>query len=139
MPIATRHRRNPVWLLTVLAAAACTAPPQHTNDPRPDAPTASAARATREPTPVVPPPLDAGSGETLAGRHRTARGDADFAYDGGRRGKALIVAVSCRGAGEVTVDLPALGSYFAHTCSSGEPAVIYNEFALSAAHTGPGP
>ncbi|MFI9150163.1 hypothetical protein [Streptomyces sp. NPDC053367] len=168
MSTVTRRRRNPVWLLTVLAAAACTAPPQHSADPRPadprpadprpadprpddprqadprqadprpDAPSASPAGAATagtagQPVAVTPPSLDGGTGETLAGRYGPARGGAAFSYDAGPGGEALVVAVSCRGTGEVTVDLPALAVHFSHTCSPDEPAVVQNEFALAGA------
>ncbi|MFJ5777092.1 hypothetical protein [Streptomyces sp. NPDC093094] len=137
----TRLGRTPVLLLSVLAAAACTAP-QHTTGTRPADPapappasaSASADPATREPAVVTPPSLYASLGESLAGRQEPTRGNAVFAYTGGARGRALVVAVSCLGEGKVTVDLPAMGVSFPHTCTSGEPAEVQNEFALSTEH-----
>jgi hypothetical protein len=81
---------------------------------------------------VTPPSLDEGTGETLAGRYGPARGGAHFAYDAGPRGKALVVAVSCRGTGKVSVDLPALDVSVSQPCSPHETAVTHNEFALAA-------
>ncbi|MFF0204041.1 hypothetical protein [Streptomyces sp. NPDC005017] len=139
MGIVNRGRRATVWLLPALAAAACTSPapsasappaPRPTADVRSGAPTTTAP--ARKPVEVEPPALDAG-GE-LAGQQRPTRGNAVFAYGAGPRGKALVVVVSCRGEGEITVALPEMRAWFDHICTPGEPAVVRNEFAVAGAH-----
>lgn len=50
---------------------------------------------------LKPPELDAD--ETLAGRQEMTSGNASIAYSKGRKGDALIVAVSCQGEGKIKV------------------------------------
>ncbi|MEU0289698.1 hypothetical protein [Streptomyces sp. NPDC006147] len=127
------HARS-ACVLILLAVIGCTS----TNgaDEKPDLPTPAAAGspAARQPAPVTPPPLDAGDGESTAGRYGPAQGSAGFSYSAGTRGKALTVAVSCRGRGGVEVRLPVPHADFRLACASGEPAVTYHQLALPAAH-----
>ncbi|MBX9397562.1 hypothetical protein K4749_29235 [Streptomyces sp. TRM72054] len=44
-----------------------------------------------------------------------------------------MVAVSCKGDGSITVNVPVVKASFPLQCSVGEPAVTYNQLALSAA------
>ncbi|MET9734442.1 hypothetical protein ABZZ79_28545 [Streptomyces sp. NPDC006458] len=136
----SRRGSAALWLLPLLAVAACTSQSQSQSQspsPRPAADVRSDAPTTtppvRTPVEVEPPDIDA-AGESPAGQRQPTHGNAVFAYEGGRRGKALIVAVSCRGRGTVTVDLPEMRVSFRHTCAPGEAAVVQNEFALASAY-----
>jgi hypothetical protein len=126
--------RHGVWALALLTATACTS--SHGSDgpatPTRPAATRGAVQAHRA-VPVSQPELDADLGETLAGRQRPTRANAELQYSGGAEGKALIVAVSCRGKGAVSVEVPALHASFPLTCGIDEPEVVYNQFALKAA------
>ncbi|WP_145827231.1 hypothetical protein [Streptomyces sp. T12] len=127
------HARS-ACVLILLAAAGCTS--TNGTDEEPDLPTPAAAGspAARQPAPVTPPPLDAGPGGSTAGRYGPAHGSAGFSYPADTRGKALTVAVSCRGRGGVEVHLTVPQADFRLACASGEPAVTYHQFALPAAH-----
>ncbi|GEC10004.1 hypothetical protein SSP24_76590 [Streptomyces spinoverrucosus] len=134
----TTRRRGAVWAVVLMTAAACT-PPESDSDERSDAPSTSSAPSAASASPTqqagapTPPELDAGMGETLAGQRAATRGNASLEYSGGAEGKALIVAVSCKGDGSITVRVPVVKMSFPLQCSVGEPAVTYNQFALSAA------
>ncbi|MFE1442557.1 hypothetical protein [Streptomyces sp. NPDC058739] len=138
MGIVNRGARAAVRLLPVLAVAACTStsPASSTTAPRPTADVRSGAPTTtapaRKPVEVELPALDAG--RQLAGQQRPTRGNVVFEYGAGPRGKALVVVVSCRGEGTVTVALPEMRVSFPHTCTPGEPALVQNEFAVAGAH-----
>ncbi len=62
------------------------------------------------------------------------RGNASFSYNADPQGKALIIAVSCLGAGTIKVAVPVLGTDFPLECGTAEPAVMYNQLAMQAAH-----
>ncbi|MBT3162033.1 hypothetical protein HTV80_02760 [Streptomyces sp. Vc74B-19] len=127
------HARS-ACVLILLAAVGCTSTNGTDEKPEPPKPAAAVSPAARQPAPVTPPPLDAGSGESTAGQHGPARGNAVFPYTAGTRGKALTVAVSCRGRGGVEVRLPVPHADFRLACGSGDSAVTYHQLALPAAH-----
>ncbi|MFB8775656.1 hypothetical protein [Streptomyces broussonetiae] len=128
-------RYRVVVALAVLGtlAAACTPPTD-----------SDASRDTPSPTPtdqvrdvgrdVTPPELDEASGEGLAGQQAVTKGSAGFDYAAGAKGRALIVAVSCGGAGTIKVNVPAVALSFATECGTETPAVTYNQAAVRAAH-----
>lgn len=134
----TTRRGSVAWAILLMAAAACTSP-ESDSDERSDAPSTSSvpsgagASPTQQASAATPPELDAGMGETLAGQRAATRGNASLEYSGGAKGKALIVAVSCKGDGSITVNVPVVKTSFPLECSVGEPAVTYNQLALSAA------
>jgi hypothetical protein len=120
-----------------VAVAACTAAPQaaerpaaerHTTGVRPD------GRAAPSGAPVLLPELDTGLGESVAGQQPPTRGHATFAYSAGPRGKVLIVAVSCRGEGRITVRMREMRTAFRHICTAGEPYVEHSKLDLASAH-----
>lgn len=110
--------------LLLLLATACTTSRTHDAVP-PASPTPS---PTHRAASVEPPDLD--PDETLAGRHPVTRGDATFAYTGGPKGKALVVAVSCRGRGSVTVDVLDMDSSFRQECEPDTPTVTHNHLEV---------
>ncbi|MFG3656676.1 hypothetical protein [Streptomyces sp. NPDC047706] len=134
----TTRRRGAVWAIMLMAATACTSP-ESDSDERSDAPSTSSAPSAASTSPTqqdgapTPPELDTGMGETLAGQRAVTRGNASLEYAGGAKGKALIVAVSCKGDGSITVNVPVVKTSFPLQCSVGEAAVTYNQLALSAA------
>lgn len=124
-----------VWALALLAATACSSS-HGIDDPATPAgpPTTRSAVQAHKAVPVSPPELDADLGETLAGKRQPTRGNAELKYSGGAKGKALIVAVSCRGKGAVYVEVSAPRVSFPLTCGVEKPEVIYNKFALEPAY-----
>ncbi|MFJ8787599.1 hypothetical protein [Streptomyces sp. NPDC102462] len=127
--------RAAAWALVLSAAVACTPAQSPPAPPTASGPTsAPSTAAARRAGAVEPPELAAGLGETLAAERRATHGNASLAYSGGPRGRALVVAVSCRGRGSVSVSVPVLHVSFPQECGTTEPAVAYNEFALKNAY-----
>ncbi|MFC8870171.1 hypothetical protein ACFUAC_21385 [Streptomyces sp. NPDC057148] len=125
----------PLLLLLTLAAGGCSSgnetddAPKGTPSKTMPGPPTSGRGAT-----LTPPKLDPAAGEVIAGQHGETRGNASFSYDAGAQGKALIVAVSCLGMGTVKISVPVLGTDFPLECGTAEPAVTYNQLAMTAAH-----
>ncbi|MEV0963725.1 hypothetical protein AB0J25_14235 [Streptomyces sp. NPDC049910] len=130
----TLRRTTAVCTLMLLAAVGCTSGNGAGGDAAPATPATSSTPTARQTAGVTPPALDAGLGESTAGQHGATRGNAGFSYEAGPRHKALVVAVSCQGAGTLKVRLPVLRAEFPLECSAGEPAVTYNQLAMHAAH-----
>ncbi|MGY0020972.1 hypothetical protein ACVHNB_18535 [Streptomyces sp. YJ-C3] len=72
-------------------------------------------------------------GETLAARQGETRGGRIFAFPGGEKGNALVVAVRRKGKGEMKVDLEPLRSTFSFACVDGEVRTTYNQLDVSGA------
>ncbi|MEU3733919.1 hypothetical protein AB0E81_31680 [Streptomyces sp. NPDC033538] len=80
-----------------------------------------------------------------ASPHQPAAGRRAHAFTG-RRARAPLqrriqlggdpphLAVSCRGTGTIEVSVPVLGTSFPLECGTAEPAVTYNQLAMSSAH-----
>ncbi|MFC8062828.1 hypothetical protein [Streptomyces sp. NPDC057293] len=130
----SRTRAVPALLLLTLAAAGCTSGDETDAPASTTAPGTSSPPASEHSTGLEPPALDPEAGEVVAGQRGETHGNASFSYDAGSRGKALIVAVSCRGTGTVKVSVPVLGTDFPLECSTAEPAVTYNQLVMNAAH-----
>ncbi|WP_238697614.1 hypothetical protein [Streptomyces sp. E2N166] len=124
----------PAFLLLALVTAGCTSGTKADDAATTTAPGSSSPSTSQHSTALMPPALDPGTGEVVAGQQGETRGNASFSYDAGSRGKALIVAVSCRGPGTLKVSVPVLGTDFPLECSTAEPAVTYNQLAMSSAH-----
>lgn len=129
-----RRTAAPALLLLALAAAGCTSGNETDEAATTPAPRTSGPPTSQHSATLTPPALDPEAGEDIAGQRGETRGNASFSYDTGPRGKALIVAVSCRGTGTVKVSLPVLGTDFPLACSTAEPAVTYNQLVMNAAH-----
>lgn len=131
-----RHRVVVASALLLLTVSACTPDPKPTGDAAPSTPSATAPPSAHQADSgsVTLPELDAAMGEELAGQRAETRGNASFAYTGGERDKALIVAVNCRGVGTITVAVPVMDVSFPLECGAGEPAVTYNQLAMKSAY-----
>ncbi|MFJ8194992.1 hypothetical protein ACIQ8D_35435 [Streptomyces sp. NPDC096094] len=129
-----RRTAAPALLLLALAAAGCTSGNETDDTPTTPTPRTSSPPTSKHSGTLTPPELDPEAGEVIAGQRGETRGNASFSYDAGSRGKALIVAVSCRGTGTIKVSVPVLGTDFPLECSTAEPAVAYNQLIMNAAH-----
>ncbi|MDC2955593.1 hypothetical protein PO587_14060 [Streptomyces gilvifuscus] len=138
------HRRTHAAGLSFLCAAmaflvaACTSDhsetrqaPQPRRSPSPSAATATVAPNTARPFVLKPPELDAD--ETLAGRQEMTSGNASIAYSKGRKGDALIVAVSCRGEGKIKVVVRSVHVSFSQPCVADKNSTNYNQVDLTGA------
>jgi hypothetical protein len=91
---------------------------------------ASSGQSDEAQVPVAEPPELDGS-EHLAGQQPETRGNASFSYAKGAAGDALIVAVRCRGAGTMKVEVKAVNVSFPLECKAGETATTYNQIGVS--------
>lgn len=105
--------------------------PQPRRSPSPGAATATAAPNTVRPFVLKPPKLDAD--ETLAGRQEMTSGNASVAYSKGRKGDALIVAVSCQGEGKIKVVVRSAHVSFSQLCVADKNSTNYNQVDLTGA------
>lgn len=103
--------------------------PWRSPSPRPA--TATAAPNTARPFVMKPPELDAD--ETLAGRQEMTSGNASIAYSKGRKGDALIVAVSCQGKGKIKVVVRSVHVSFSQPCVADKNSTNYNQVDLTGA------
>ncbi|MEV5609988.1 hypothetical protein [Streptomyces sp. NPDC052225] len=135
---AMRPMKAILWAAALVPlAAACSAEPALTRA-APERPAAAApARETapaptREAAPVDPVlPLD--PSETLAGRQRETSGERVVPFRAGAEGQDLIVAVRCRGTGEITVSLRPLHARLKQKCGAGDDATTYNRLGVTGA------
>ncbi|MFJ1972790.1 hypothetical protein ACIO93_29400 [Streptomyces sp. NPDC087903] len=125
----------------LLPVTACTAddtgtgaqpPARRTHTPAAGRTTATASPAEAQPSVEQPPRLD--PGETPAGRLKRDGGNAVFAFDAGKKGDVLIVAIRCQGKGTATFEVRPVGVTFTRKCLADEVGTDYNEMALSKAH-----
>ncbi|MEU6317089.1 hypothetical protein [Streptomyces sp. NPDC047009] len=117
-----------VCALALASVSACTA--DDTGDGQPARATrstgpATAVHVTARPSLQEPPKLD--GDETLAGQQKVTRGSASFAFGAGKKGEALIVAVSCQGTGKIEVAVRPASASFPLECRPGEVNTIRNE------------
>ncbi|MFI5885138.1 hypothetical protein [Streptomyces sp. NPDC051554] len=84
--------------------------------------------ATQSPA-QKPPELDAG--ERLSGRQNVTSGSASFSFSRGKKSDALIVAVSCQGAGKITVVVQSVHVTFPLHCVANEVSTTYNQVAVT--------
>ncbi|MFF5012115.1 hypothetical protein [Streptomyces sp. NPDC001165] len=100
---------------------------------RSSAPGSAAATATpdssAQPSVRQPPELDAD--ETLAGRQKATTGNASISFGKGRKGDALIVAVSCQGTGRIKVAVRPVRASFPLECRADQVSTTYNQLAVS--------
>ncbi|WP_266388696.1 hypothetical protein [Streptomyces canus] len=80
---------------------------------------------------LKPPELDAD--ETLAGRQEMTSGNASIAYSKGRKGDALIVAVSCQGEGKIKVVVRSVHVSFSQPCVADKNSTNHNQVDLTGA------
>lgn len=101
---------------------------------RKPAPSSSAPPSSGQPdedqVPVAEPPELDGS-ERMAGRQPETRGNAGFSYAKGAAGDALIVAVRCRGAGTMKVEVKTVKVSFPLECLADETTTTYNQVGVS--------
>lgn len=105
--------------------------PQPRQSPSPSPATATAAPNTARPSVLKPPELDAD--ETLAGRQEMTSGNASIAYSKGRKGDALIVAVSCQGEGKIKVVVRSVHVSFSQPCVADKNSTNHNQVDLTGA------
>ncbi|MFD6284836.1 hypothetical protein [Streptomyces sp. NPDC060205] len=133
-------RRLPMGPRVVAAAAlafcaACTTDgADAARTPVPTAPSASAPAAAPGPardTVSSPPELD-GTG-TTAGRRAETRGGGTLAFRAGQKGDDLILAVRCRGKGEIQVSVKPLNVDFTVTCVPGRTTTVHHQVGVAGA------
>ncbi|WP_406100677.1 hypothetical protein OG698_00380 [Streptomyces sp. NBC_01003] len=76
-----------------------------------------------------PPELD--GTETVAGRQSGTRGGRTLEYRKGEKGQDLIIAVRCRGKGEIKVSLNPVKVSFPLKCVGGEVTTTYNQVGVA--------
>ncbi|MFF8956299.1 hypothetical protein [Streptomyces sp. NPDC014894] len=76
---------------------------------------------------------DADGGEVVLRQDET-RGHAELPYGGGSKGRTLIVAVNCQGAGTVRVTLSPTGTTFPLECLDTEVSAVENRMTTSESH-----
>ncbi len=80
-----------------------------------------------------PPELD--DSETVAGRQGETRGSGTFEFGEGEKGDALIIAVRCRGKGEIKVSVKPVNVGFPLECVDGEASTTtsttYNRIGVA--------
>ncbi|MFE1798749.1 hypothetical protein ACFW9L_21705 [Streptomyces sp. NPDC059517] len=114
-----------------LATACTTAGANAAHTPTPTPPSASTPAAVPTPardTAVSPPELD--GTETVAGRRGGTRGGGTLAFGAGEKGDALIVAVRCRGKGEIQVSVQPLNVGFPVACLAGRATTAYHRVGV---------
>ncbi|MFD9498886.1 hypothetical protein [Streptomyces sp. NPDC060035] len=75
-----------------------------------------------------PPELD--GDETLAARQGETQGGRTIEFGAGEKGDALIVAVRCKGEGDVKVMVNSVAVEFPLECLKGEVTTTYNQVGV---------
>lgn len=88
----------------------------------------SAAASPSQHSVTQAPELD--GDETLAARQGATTGGRTIGFSKGKKGDALIVAVSCEGAGNIKVILKSVDVEFPLECLKGEVTTTYNQVGV---------
>ncbi|MEW2163874.1 hypothetical protein AB0912_12870 [Streptomyces sp. NPDC007084] len=127
----------PVAAAVALSLAGCSSP--HSDSARPDHTSSRASRPDTTTAPTTPsapaaviaaPRLD--PDEIPAAHIGTRTGNAELPYKAGRKGYALVVAVSCQGDGKLKVRLTPAHTSFALRCGK-TVDTTYNQLHLTGA------
>ncbi|MET7480685.1 hypothetical protein ABZT17_41030 [Streptomyces sp. NPDC005648] len=91
--------------------------------------TVTSSPSASQPSVQTPPELD--NDEILAGRQKVTTGNANIAYQAGKKDDALIVAVRCEGGGKIKVSVQPVHVSFPLDCPTKEVSTTYNQVAVT--------